>query len=68
MNSGLTGNLPVAFATALLLGVGWGLAGVSGFSKVFRQVVFWDGSAVGKTGVVAVSDLVGPGHFFWFMG
>jgi hypothetical protein len=59
-------NIPVALATALFLGVGRGLAGVSGFAEVLWQVVFRGGSAVGQAGVVAVSQLVGAGHCgFW---
>jgi len=60
---GLTSNLPVAFATTLLLGVGRSFAGVSGFAEVLWQVVFRNGSAVGKSSVVTVSDFVGTGHF-----
>jgi hypothetical protein len=59
----LTSDLPVAFATALLLGVGRGFTGVSGLAEVLWQVVFWGGGAVGQAGVVAVSQLVGAGHF-----
>lgn len=55
-------NIPVAFATALFLGVGRRLAGVSGLAEVLWQVVFWGGSAVGQAGVIAVSQLVGAGH------
>ena len=60
-------NIPVAFTTALFLGVGRGLAGVSGLAEVLGQVVFRGGSAVGQTGVVAVSQLVGAGHC-WCLG
>lgn len=55
-------GLPVAFATALLLGLGRRLAGVSGLAEVLREVVLWNGSAVGDAGVVTVSSLVGAGH------
>lgn len=55
--------LPVAFASTLLLGVGWGFAGVAGFAEVLGEVVFWDGGAVGDAGVVTVSSLVGAGHW-----
>jgi hypothetical protein len=54
--------LPVAFATALLLGLGWRLAGVSGLAEVLWKVVLGDGSTVGETSVVTVSSLVGAGH------
>ena len=60
-------DIPVAFATALFFGVGRRLAGVSGLAEVLWQVVFWGGSAVGQTGVVAVSQLVGAGHC-WGLG
>jgi len=55
--------LPVALATALLLGVGWGFAGVAGLAEVLGKVVFRDGGAVGDAGVVAVGGLVGAGHW-----
>jgi hypothetical protein len=55
-------DLPVALATALLLGLGRRLAGVSGFAEVFREIGFGNGGAVGETGVVAVGGLVGAGH------
>lgn len=54
--------LPVALTTALLLGLGGRLAGVSGLAEVLGEVVFWDGGAVGETSVVTVSGLVGTGH------
>ena len=54
--------LPVALASALLLGLGRRLAGVPGLAEVLGEVVLWDGSAVGETGVVTVSGLVGTGH------
>lgn len=59
----MLGCLPVAFASALLFGVGWGFAGVAGFAEVLGEGVFWDGGAVGDAGVVAVSGLVGAGHW-----
>jgi len=48
----------------LLLGVGRGFAGVSGFAEILGQMVFWGGGAVGQAGVVAVSLLVGAGHWW----
>lgn len=57
------GCLPVAFAAALLFGVAWGFAGVAGLAEVLGEVVFWDGGAVGEADVVAVSGLVGAGHW-----
>jgi hypothetical protein len=54
--------LPVAFATALLLGLGRRLAGVSGLAEVLWEIVLRDGGAVGETSVVTVSSLVGAGH------
>ena len=54
--------LPVALATALLFGLGWRLAGVSGLAEVLGEIVLWDGSAVGETSVITVSGLVGTGH------
>jgi hypothetical protein len=54
--------LPVAFATALLLGLGRRLAGVSGLAEVLWKIVLRDGGTVGETSVVTVSSLVGTGH------
>jgi hypothetical protein len=54
--------LPVAFATALLFGLGRRLAGVSGLAEVLWKIVLWNGSTVGETSVVTVSSLVGTGH------
>ena len=53
---------PVALASALLLGLGRRLAGVSGLAEVLGKVVLWDGGTVGETSVVTVSGLVGTGH------
>lgn len=56
-------NVPVALASALLLGVGRGLAGVAGLAEVFWEVVFRLGGAVGEADVVTVSGFVATGHW-----
>lgn len=56
-------SLPIAFAAALLLGVGRGLAGVAGLAEVLGEMLFRRGGAVGKAGVVAVSSFVAAGHW-----
>ena len=56
-------GLPVAFATALLLGVGWTGAGIAGLAKVAWKMLLWGCSAIGKTNVVTISGLVGASHY-----
>lgn len=55
-------NVPVALATALLLGVGRRLAGVSGLAEVLGEMLFRQGGAVGEANVVTVSGFVATSH------
>ena len=57
-----TDILPVAFAAALLLSIGWTGAGVPGLAEVAWKMLLWSSSAIGKTDVVAISGLVGASH------
>ena len=60
--SGKLEDSPIAFAAALLLGVGGVLAGVAGFGEVAWEMLFWGRGAVGEADVVAVVALVSASH------
>jgi hypothetical protein len=55
--------LPIAFATAVLLGLLWVNAFVAMLGKVARQVLGWSSGAISQTGVVSVVELVASGHY-----
>ena len=57
-----TDGLPVPFAAALLLGIGWTGARVPGLAKVAWKMLLWGSSTIGKTNVVTISRLVGASH------
>lgn len=56
------GAIPIAFAAALLLGLGWTVAGVPGFAKVAWEMLLWASSAIGKANMVTVGGLVSASH------
>ena len=58
-----TDGLPVPFAAALLLGIGWTGARVPGFTKVAWKMLLWGSGAIGETNVVTISRLVGASHY-----
>jgi hypothetical protein len=51
-------SLPVAFTTAVLLGLLWVLVCETGLGKVFWKMLVWVCGAVGESSVVTVIGLV----------
>ena len=63
MQSMLQRDSPVAFAATRLLGASWIDAGMAGFCKVAREVLFRSGCAIGEPNVVPIVLLGGSGHW-----
>ena len=55
-------NLPIAPTTAILLGLRRVGVGVTGFGEESRKMLLGFSATIGKSGVVAVSELVGSSH------
>lgn len=57
------GSLPVAFASTVLLGLLGILTSMAMFGKEAREMLLGRGSAISKTLVVLVVELVGTSHW-----
>ncbi len=55
-------DIPIAFATALLLGGGWVSASIACFGEVAWEVLLGSGGTIGKAYMVTVVGLVSASH------